>query len=79
VQDITLCINASVLQLFAETVVFVCQSILQVTVESVHDPKVGIIFDPRSLIQALTSLISEEMTTHLSEPDYLTENVKYVS
>jgi len=50
-----------------------------VTVESVHDPKVGVIFDPRSLIQALTSLISEEMDTHLSEPGYLTENVKLVS
>ncbi|XP_039848221.1 uncharacterized protein YNL011C-like [Panicum virgatum] len=50
-----------------------------VTVESVHDPKVGVIFDPRSLIQALTSLISEEMDAHLSEPGYLTENVKLVS
>ena len=64
---------------FAETVVFVCQFGLQVTVESVHDPKVGVIFDPRSLIQALTSLISEEMDTHLSEPGYLSENVKLVS
>ncbi|CAL4962654.1 unnamed protein product [Urochloa decumbens] len=50
-----------------------------VTVESIHDPKVGIIFDPRSLIQALTSLISEEINMQLSEPDYLTENVKVVS
>ncbi|CAO2183338.1 unnamed protein product [Urochloa humidicola] len=50
-----------------------------VTVESVHDPKAGIIFDPCSLIQALTSLISEEMNMQLSEPSYLTENVKVVS
>jgi len=52
------------------------QSILQVTVESVHDPKVGAIFDPRSLIQALTSLISEEMNLRFPEPGYLTENIK---
>nr|CAB3473576.1 unnamed protein product [Digitaria exilis] len=49
-----------------------------VTVESVHDPKVGVIFDPRSLIEALTRLISEEMNMHLSESGYLTENVKLV-
>ena len=61
---------------FAETVVFVCQFGLQVTVESVHDPKVGAIFDPRSLIQALTSLISEEMNLRFPEPGYLTENIK---
>ena len=61
---------------FAETVVFVCQFGLQVTVESVHDPKVGVIFDPRSLIQALTSLISEEMNLRFPEPGYLTENIK---
>jgi len=61
---------------FAETVVFVCQFVLQVTVESVHDPKVGAIFDPRSLIQALTSLISEEMNLRFPEPGYLTENIK---
>jgi len=47
-----------------------------VTVESVHDPKVGAIFDPRSLIQALTSLISEEMNLRFPEPGYLTENIK---
>lgn len=34
------------------------QGIFQVvTVDSIHDPKVGVVFDPRSLIGALTSLI----------------------
>lgn len=46
--------------------------------ESVHDAKVGVIFDPQSLIQALTSLISEHMDVRLAEPDRLTENVKSV-
>jgi 1-deoxy-D-xylulose 5-phosphate reductoisomerase len=47
-------------------------------VQSVRDAKVGVIFDPQSLIQALTSLISEHVDIHLSEPDRLTENVKSV-
>jgi hypothetical protein len=64
---------------FAETIVFVCQSILQVTVKSIHDPKVGAIFDARSLIQALTILISEQMDMCLSERGHLTENVKVVN
>nr|BAJ95269.1 predicted protein [Hordeum vulgare subsp. vulgare] len=46
-----------------------------VTVKSVHDGKVGVIFDPQSLIQALTGLISEHMDACLAEPDCLTENV----
>lgn len=52
---------------FAEPIVFVCQSVLQVTVKSIHDPKVGVIFDARSLIQALTILISEHMDMCVSE------------
>jgi hypothetical protein len=47
-------------------------------VQSVHDTKVGVIFDPQSLIQALTRLISEHMDIRLSEHDRLTENVKSV-
>lgn len=38
-----------------------------VTVKSIHDPKVGVIFDARSLIQALTILISEHMDMCVSE------------
>uniref|UniRef100_A0A453F1W8 Gluconeogenesis factor n=1 Tax=Aegilops tauschii subsp. strangulata TaxID=200361 RepID=A0A453F1W8_AEGTS len=48
------------------------------TVKSVHDTKVGVIFDPVSLIQALTGLISEHMDARLAEPDPLTENVTSV-
>uniref|UniRef100_A0A0E0MZ85 Gluconeogenesis factor n=1 Tax=Oryza rufipogon TaxID=4529 RepID=A0A0E0MZ85_ORYRU len=44
-----------------------------VTVDSIHDGKTGIIFDPHSLIQALTSLISDR---RFVEPDLLTENVE---
>ncbi|KAL6842792.1 hypothetical protein ACP4OV_027636 [Aristida adscensionis] len=50
-----------------------------VTVASIHDPKVGVIFDPRSLIQALTSLIFEHMDIRLAASDHLMENVKSVS
>uniref|UniRef100_A0A0D3ER74 Gluconeogenesis factor n=2 Tax=Oryza TaxID=4527 RepID=A0A0D3ER74_9ORYZ len=46
-----------------------------VTVDSIHDGKTGIIFDPHSLIQALTSLISDR---RFVEPDLLTENVESV-
>ncbi|XP_037405883.1 gluconeogenesis factor-like isoform X3 [Triticum dicoccoides] len=48
------------------------------TVKSVRDTKVGVIFDPQSLIQALTGLISEHMDACLAEPDPLTENVTSV-
>lgn len=48
------------------------------TVKSVRDTKVGVIFDPQSLIQALTGLISEHMDARLAEPDPLTENVTSV-
>ncbi|VAH77516.1 unnamed protein product [Triticum turgidum subsp. durum] len=51
---------------------------LQLTVKSVRDTKVGVIFDPQSLIQALTGLISEHMDARLAEPDPLTENVTSV-
>lgn len=50
-----------------------------VTVKSINDPKVGVIFDARSLIQALTNLISEQMDMCLSERGHLTENVKVVN
>ncbi|CAD6237869.1 unnamed protein product [Miscanthus lutarioriparius] len=50
-----------------------------VTVKSIHDPKVGVIFDARSLIHALTILISEHMDMCLSERGHLTENVKVVN
>ncbi|KAM0845069.1 hypothetical protein ACQ4PT_056628 [Festuca glaucescens] len=49
-----------------------------ITVQSVRDAKVGVIFDPQSLIQALTGLILEHMGAGLFEPDRLTENVKSV-
>lgn len=38
--------------------VLIC--ILQITVDSIHDPKVGVIFHPESLIQALGDLLSWE-------------------
>ena len=46
--------------------------------QSVRDAKMGVIFDPQSLIQALTRLISEHMDAGLSEPDRLIESVKSV-
>ena len=38
---------------------------LQIAVDSVHDPKVGVVFDPKSLIQALVDLIGRHMTTNV--------------
>lgn len=38
--------------------VLIC--ILQITVDSIHDPKVGVIFHPESLIQALGDMLSWE-------------------
>lgn len=46
-----------------------------ITVESVVDEKVGVIFDPQSLIQALTGLIPGQMDS--LQPDCLTENAKF--
>ncbi|KAK2642406.1 hypothetical protein Ddye_024169 [Dipteronia dyeriana] len=40
--------------------------ILQVTVDSIHDPKVGIIFDPQSLIQAILDLVGRYMSTNVT-------------
>ncbi|KAL5772254.1 hypothetical protein ACOSQ2_012178 [Xanthoceras sorbifolium] len=37
-----------------------------VTVDSIHDPKVGIIFDPQSLIQAIADLIGRYMSTNVT-------------
>jgi hypothetical protein len=45
-------------------------------VASIHDPKVGVIFDPPSLIQALTDMISEHV--HQRLPHQI-ENVKTMS
>ncbi|KAK3206939.1 hypothetical protein Dsin_020985 [Dipteronia sinensis] len=42
------------------------QTILQVTVDSIHDPKVGIIFDPQSLIQAIADLVGRYMSTNVT-------------
>ena len=30
-----------------------------VTVDSIHDPKMGVLFDPKSLIQALSNLLTD--------------------
>ncbi|MCL7035605.1 hypothetical protein MKW94_011636 [Papaver nudicaule] len=38
-----------------------------VIVDSIHDPKVGIIFNPKSLIQALADLITEYKIAHSTE------------
>ncbi|XP_043699134.1 putative gluconeogenesis factor isoform X2 [Telopea speciosissima] len=35
-----------------------------IMVDSIHDPKGGIIFDPKSLIQALAHLIDDQMSIH---------------
>ncbi|XP_077252199.1 maternal effect embryo arrest 18 [Tasmannia lanceolata] len=36
-----------------------------ITVDSIHDPRAGVIFDPKSLIQALADLIAEYRNTHV--------------
>lgn len=35
---------------------------LQILVNSIHDPKVGVIFDPKSLIDALAEVIGRYMS-----------------
>ncbi|XP_058100744.1 uncharacterized protein YNL011C isoform X2 [Magnolia sinica] len=40
------------------------QGIFHITVDCLHDPKVGVIFDPKALIQALADFISEFTNTH---------------
>lgn len=42
--------------------------LLQITVHSICDPKVGIIFDPKSLIQAIADLLGRHMKTTVREP-----------
>ncbi|CAK9148152.1 unnamed protein product [Ilex paraguariensis] len=37
-----------------------------ITVDSMHDPKVGIIFDPKSLIQALADMLSGRMSWNVT-------------
>lgn len=47
--------------------------VLQITVETVNDPKAGVIFDPRSLIQTLADLLSKSTSRTIAgskwEPD----------
>ncbi|PRQ29123.1 hypothetical protein RchiOBHm_Chr5g0010491 [Rosa chinensis] len=37
----------------------------KIVVDSVHDPKVVVVFDPKSLIQALDDLVGRHMTTNV--------------
>lgn len=41
----------------------------QVPVDSIHDRNVGLIFDPKSLIKALTDLICETATVAVKHPE----------
>lgn len=41
--------------------------ILQINVDSIHDPKVGVIFDPKSLIQSLADVVATHMSTNVKE------------
>lgn len=47
---------------------------MQVYVDSVRDPKVGIVFEPRSLIKALTDLIHERRDNSASHAVVLMDN-----
>ncbi|KAL4627058.1 uncharacterized protein YNL011C isoform X2 [Castanea sativa] len=38
-----------------------------INVDSIHDPKVGVIFDPKSLIQSLADVVATHMSTHVKE------------
>ncbi|KAL5997919.1 hypothetical protein ACLOJK_008853 [Asimina triloba] len=40
-----------------------------IAVDTIHDPNVGIIYDPKSLIQALADLINEFTNTHADADD----------
>lgn len=40
-------------------------------VDSIHDPKVGVIFDPKSLIQALADAVGTNMSTNVGELNWL--------
>ena len=44
--------------------------LLQIFVDSIHDPKVGVIFDPKSLIQALADVVGKHMSTNVTELDH---------
>jgi hypothetical protein len=41
----------------------------QVSVDSIHDRNVGVIFDPKSLIKALTDLICETASLTVKHPE----------
>lgn len=41
--------------------------ILQINVDSIHDPKVGVTFDPKSLIQSLADVVATHMSTNVKE------------
>nr|XP_023908002.1 uncharacterized protein YNL011C [Quercus suber] len=38
-----------------------------INVDSIHDPKVGVIFDPKSLIQSLADVVATHMSTNVKE------------
>ncbi|XP_059439754.1 uncharacterized protein YNL011C isoform X1 [Corylus avellana] len=39
-------------------------------VDSIHDPKVGVIFDPKSLIQALADAVGKHLSANVTELDH---------
>lgn len=39
---------------------------LQILVNSIRDPKVGIIFDPKSLIEALSNVVGGYMSANIT-------------
>lgn len=38
----------------------------QIVVDSIRDPKAGVVFDPKSLIQALAGVIGRNASTNLT-------------
>lgn len=44
--------------------------VLQIFVDSIHDPKVGVIFDPKSLIQALADVVGKHLSANVTELDH---------
>ena len=45
--------------------------ILQINVDSIQDPKVGVTFDPKSLIQSLADVVATHMSTNVKELNWL--------
>lgn len=52
---------------------FICFGTIssQVSVDSIHDCNAGVIFDPKSLIKALTDLICETASAPVKHPETL--------